>query len=116
MRPITSIFSFLLLFVVTFNGVSALYRALHPARPPSGMEGSLMALPLFAAALFGGMLLSNALFFSLPAVRRVLEATADSAEGARFRAAKERLWRTARVVIPVCVGLAVLGAVAPWAA
>jgi hypothetical protein len=58
--------------------------------------------------------IGNVLVWLVGPARRTLEGEASSVPGTNFITAERKLLRVALIVVPVCLAIAVLGALLPW--
>jgi len=79
-----------------------------------GLGSILTAVAPFFAALPLSMLVGNMLVFLVPPARRVLNKEAASAPGTDFRSSQRGLFGLSRFLVPLGLGLGVIGALLRW--
>jgi hypothetical protein len=99
----------------------ALLEMLHQGRYPtqhlnnsSGAGPVLTAVGALLAAIPLAFAIGNVLVWLVGPARRTLEGEASSVPGTNFITAERKLLRVALIVVPVCLAIAVLGALLPW--
>ncbi len=107
----------LLLWWAAVAGLGVVHRAVYPGESMSvgsGIGIIVMAVAPGLAALVVTLLVANFVLRCMGPARRALDLEAEGCPGVGFEAVQRRLLRVATVVVPLALGLALVGALLPW--
>jgi hypothetical protein len=112
---LVSVFTLVALLFAAANAIHSLARPGVTLATAAGPSELLMFLGSFVAALAPGFLIANLALWAVPPTRRVLDQNAKGVPGASFRRSMMGLSKLAIVLTAPGLGLALLGAIEPWA-
>jgi hypothetical protein len=106
-----------LLTAAGMYAIAQLHEVAHPGQTLAKARGLgviLSTLAVLFAAIPCSLLLANVQVHCVPAARRVLEEEAQLVKNTDYRASQRTLSKLALFIVPLCVVLAIAGALAPW--
>jgi uncharacterized membrane protein len=99
-------------------GFESIHSAYHPGQSLRNGSGVAVIVttvgPLFAAIPLG-MLIGNWLVWLLPAARKVIDAEAIKSSAPDFVSSQKFMFRASAMILVISLGLALVGALLPWA-
>ena len=113
---------FILSWVLLGWGFATLFQLLHASlyptqylrHTPTGLGPTLAGIGGVVASFTLSLLIANCVVWLVPPARRALDREAKPVPSADFSSAQRQLLRASKFVVPIGLGLALLGALLPW--
>jgi hypothetical protein len=100
------------------KGIEALHGVLYPTQnlqTASNAVGAIFAtVSPFFAVIPVALIVGNCVAWLIPPARRVLDREAEPHPGTRFRESQRQLIQLAKYMVPIGLGVAVIGALMSW--